>query len=128
MKLDAPIFLTIPGEPRTKKNSQRIILRGGKRIPIPSAAYEAYQAACGVYLRPLGIAEPVNIACRFAMATRRRVDLVNLLEAIDDILVHWGVIADDHCGIVASHDGSVVYLDKQNPRVEIEISPIEWRW
>ena len=56
------------------------------------------------------------------MATRRRVDLANLLEAADDVLVHAGVIADDHSGIVVSHDGSRVLYDKEKPRTEIEIT------
>lgn len=128
MAITEPVRIIIPGDPRTKKNSQRIIRTGGRRILIPSEAFTAYQTACGYYLRPLGIDAPVNIACRFYMATRRRVDLVNLLEAVDDILVHYGVIADDHCGIVVSHDGSSVHWDKQHPRVEIVISPVEWRW
>ena len=130
MKLTEPLRIIIPGEPRTKKNSQRIIQSGGRRIPIPSAAFMDYQTVCGYYLRPLdlGIDAPVNIACRFYMTTRRRVDLVNLLEAVDDILAHYGVIADDHCGIVAAHDGSAVHLDKRSPRVEITITPIDWRW
>ena len=55
------------------------------------------------------------------MATRRRVDLTNLLEAIDDTLVHWGILEDDHSGIVVSHDGSRVLYDKDRPRVEVEI-------
>lgn len=128
MMLSEPLNIVIPVEPRTKKNSQRIIRSGGRRIPIPSAAFTDYQTACGYYLRPLGIDAPVNIACRFYMSTRRRVDLVNLLEAVDDILTHYGVIADDHCGIVASHDGSAVHLDRKNPRVEITISQTDWRW
>ena len=128
MTLTDPVRFIIPGDPRTKKNSQRIIRQGGRRIPIPSDAFTNYQTACGYYLRPLGIDVPVNVACRFYMATRRRVDLVNLLEAIDDILTHYGVIADDYCGIVVSHNGSDVHWDKQHPRVEIEIAPVAWRW
>lgn len=55
------------------------------------------------------------------MQTRRKVDLVNLLEATLDVLVHYGVIADDNNSVVASVDGSRVLYDKARPRVEIEI-------
>lgn len=55
------------------------------------------------------------------MQTRRKVDLVNLLEATLDVLVHYGVIADDNCSVVASVDGSRVEYSKENSRVEIEI-------
>ena len=59
------------------------------------------------------------------MATRRKVDLVNLLEATCDILVHTGVLEDDNSRIVTGHDGSEVRYDKENPRVEIEISEVK---
>jgi Holliday junction resolvase RusA-like endonuclease len=63
----------------------------------------------------------VNIKCLYYMGTRRKVDLVNLLEATCDILTDAGVIADDNSRIVAGHDGSRVLYDKDRPRVEIEI-------
>lgn len=58
------------------------------------------------------------------MPTKRRVDLVNLLEATCDILVHYGVLADDNSSIVAGHDGSRVLHDKERPRVEVTITEI----
>jgi Holliday junction resolvase RusA-like endonuclease len=55
------------------------------------------------------------------MPTKRRVDLVNLLEATCDVLVKYKVISDDNSRVVASHDGSRVFYDKENPRTEIFI-------
>lgn len=55
------------------------------------------------------------------MPTKRRVDLSNLIEAVDDILVKAGVLEDDNYKIVQSHDGSRVLHDKENPRTEITI-------
>ena len=52
-------------------------------------------------------------------------DLTNLLEATDDILVKAGVLADDCAAVVAAHAGSRVLLDRQRPRVEIEITEME---
>lgn len=72
-----------------------------------------------------GINEPINLCCRYFMPTRHKVDLGNLLAATCDILVKAGVIEDDNVGIVASHDGSRVEYDKENPRVEIEIRRVE---
>lgn len=63
--------------------------------------------------------------CLYYMPNRRRVDLVNLMEATCDILVKAGVLDDDRAAIVAGHDGSRVLLDRQNPRVEIEITRME---
>lgn len=63
----------------------------------------------------------MNVKCVYFMQTRRRVDLVNLLEATCDILVHYGVVEDDNSNIIVIHDGSRVLHDKKCPRVEIEI-------
>ena len=92
---------------------------------LPSEQFERYQDAAGWYLKPLGISEPVNVQCRFYMPTRRIVDLVGLLQAIDDVLVHYGVLQDDNSRIVVGHDGSRVYHDKDRPRTEIEITEVE---
>ena len=56
------------------------------------------------------------------MQTHRKVDQTNLMEAMDDILVANHVLADDNSDIVAGHDGTRVYHDKNNPRVEIYIT------
>lgn len=118
---------TIPSDPRTKKNSMRLVRRGGKMIPIPSEAFEAYQERAGYYIpyKWAAINFPINLKCVYYMQTRRKVDLCNLLGATCDILVHYGVIADDSSNIVASHDGSRVEYDKYNPRVEITITEKE---
>lgn len=119
--------VTVFGDPRTKKNSQRIIrTKGGRYIPIPSAAYKAYEAEAGKYLEPwknLKIAEPVNVRAHYYMQTRRKVDLTNLNEALHDTLVKYGVLEDDNANIIVSTDGSRVFYDKENPRTEIVITP-----
>ena len=56
------------------------------------------------------------------MQTRRKCDIVNLLQAVCDILVKYNIILDDNYTIVSSHDGSRVYYDKHNPRTEISIT------
>lgn len=125
------IHITINGQPITKKNHQRIVNRkvNGRQIPmvIPSKQYKEYEELCGYYVRPkdVKIDFPVNVKCLYYMPTRRRVDLVNLLEATCDILVHYGVLEDDNSKIVVSHDGSRVLYDKEKPRAEIWIDRIE---
>lgn len=118
---------TIHGNPVTKKNSQRIISVGGHPRIVPSKAYMQYRADSIAQLagrQKLNIACPVNLRVVYYMQTRRKVDLVNLLEATCDILVDAGVLADDNSRIVAGHDGSRVEYDRENPRAEIEISPM----
>lgn len=122
------IKLVIPLAPVTKKNSQRILINRKTGAPFvkPSEKFEHYQKEAGYFLgyQKAGKVEayPVNVKCLFYMPTRRRVDLTNLLEAADDVLVHYGVIVDDSDKYLAAHDGSRVLYDKENPRTEIEIS------
>lgn len=118
---------TIYGNPITKKNSQRIVTAGAYPKLLPSKAYLQYRADSIAQLtgaQKLNISCPVNLQVVYYMQTRRRVDLVNLLEATCDILVDAGVLADDNSSIVAGHDGSRVDYDKSNPRAEITITPI----
>jgi Holliday junction resolvase RusA-like endonuclease len=117
---------TIPIAPRTKKNSQRIVIVRGRPIIMPSKLYKDYEKECGKYipilrqLKPIN--SPINIKCTYYMPTRRKCDLTNLLEATDDMLVHYKIIEDDNYSIIVGHDGSRVYYDKENPRTEIEIT------
>lgn len=117
----------IPLVPRTKKNSQRIMVRpGGRRFVAPSEAYKAYERDAAWFI-PKGVCidEPVNIQAIFRMPTRRRVDLTNLLESLDDVLVKAGFLADDNSTIVAGHDGSRVVYDKANPGTEVTVTKMK---
>lgn len=110
--------------PRTKKNSSQLIFVKGKPRIIPSKKYREFEQEClwqitGTYKKKIDY--PVNIKAVFYMESRRRVDLTNLLEALDDMLVKAEVIADDNRDIIASHDGSLVLYDKTSPRIEVEI-------
>ena len=124
------VSITIPMAPITKKNSQRIIQKktasGTVPMIIPSKRYKEYEAACDPYINPRPrIDYPVNVMAVYYMPTRRRVDLVNLHEALHDILVRYGVLEDDNSQIIVSTDGSRVEYDKENPRTEVVITAIE---
>lgn len=119
------IKFTIPLAPISKKNSQRIMTNRatGKPFIMPSEQYKRYEREAALFIpRGKHIAEPVNVQCLFYMPTRRKVDLTNLLEAIDDIMVKTGLLADDNFTVIESHDGSRVYYDKDRPRTEIIIT------
>ena len=135
-----PFHFTIPLAPITKKNSQEIITKKeqgfemvGKKviptektrpIPLPSKQFRSYQEEAGWFIPRKGgkISEPLEVKCLFYLPTRRKADLTNLLEAIDDMLVHYEVIEDDNYRIIVSHDGSRAFYDKENPRTEVYIS------
>ena len=142
------IKFIIYGDPRTKKNSL-MIAGTGRRCPAcgkplkqwvkQSAQHDkwakdaAEQITVQLYQNAhskefektvFPIAEPVNVQAMFYMGTRRKVDTLNLLAAVDDMLVAAGVLGDDNYTIVAAHDGSRVLYDKENPRIEIEIQSV----
>lgn len=123
---NTPLNIIIPIPPRTKKNSQQIVLVKGRPIIMPSKIYKQYEKDCKPFIPSISnpIDFPVNVKCLYFMPTRRKCDLNNLLEATTDILVHYGVLLDDNYSICFSHDGSRVSYDKDNPRTEIYISSI----
>lgn len=120
--------LVLYGRPITKKNSSRIIRAGKYPKLIPSKQYVQYEKDClrqitGKY--KLGLNNKYNLKCIYYMPTKHKVDLCNLLAATCDILVAANVIEDDNSRIIVGHDGSRVRLDRDNPRVEIEIREVE---
>ena len=124
------IKFTLPIRPATKKNSGQIIQVGGRPILIPSKQYLEFEKKAIPYFKRVieetgQIDYPVNMQCLFYMETRRKVDLANLLNAIDDAAVKAGLLLDDNRDIVAAHDGSRVFYDPLNPRAEITITEIK---
>lgn len=122
------VNFTIPLAPRAKKNNPRVVKSSsGKVLVLPSAAFEQYQENCGYYIpcKWACISQPVNVCMKFYTDTRRKVDKTNLESAMLDILVHYGVLADDCRDIVYSTDGTCVEWDRDNPRTEISIRPLD---
>ena len=110
--------------PISKKNHSQIIrnTKTGKLMVIPSKQYKEYEHESAWFMPHIKtIDRPVNIRAVFYMPTRRRVDLVNLLQALCDILVKYSVLEDDNFNIVAGFDGSRVDYDKENSRTEVWI-------
>ncbi len=119
----------VQGDPRTKKNSSRIVKMGNYHRIMPSKAYMEYEKdfvkQCMILkVKDLKLCSKYNIECHYFMKTKRKVDLTNLLSGTMDCLVTAGVIEDDNCHIAYSHNGSYVSYDKENPRVEILIEEI----
>lgn len=114
----------------TKKNSQQIRInsRNGKRFVAQSDRYKAFEDAAGWQLATIRPDEPIEGPVRveevFFVPDKRRRDLTNLEESVDDILVKFGVISDDCWTVLHDHDGSHVEIDRDNPRVEITIHKI----
>lgn len=124
---------TIPLNPRPKKNEHRIAGNGPK-CPVckkykkqfvrngTKTTEFAFQAARFLQPRPAKpISNTVRVVYHCYRETKHRVDDLNLYEALDDLLVKEGVLADDNINIIRSRDGSRCFYDKANPRAEIYI-------
>ena len=121
------LTFTIPGNPRSKKNSQQIVRpKGRPPVIVQSKVYKEYEKACKQYVPKLDepISCPCNIEAVFYRMDRRRVDLTNLLAALADILVKYGVLADDNRNIIYTLNNSKVLYDKDSPRTEVRISEV----
>lgn len=128
------IRFTVPLCPVTKKNSQRIVPVGKHYKLLPSKAYEKYEKNAGPYIPYRGekISSPCEVTYLFYTRinysnpdTKKKIDLSNLEEAMDDVLVFHGLLEDDNSRIIVSHDGSRVYHDARNPRTEVTIRLLE---
>lgn len=123
MKIEIPMLC------RSKKNSQKIIINPRTRKPmiVQSDLYKQFERDCGLYLnkyRGLNIDYPINLKCTFYVSDRRKRDIVNLLNAIQDILVKYEVIADDNYNIVQAIDGTRILYEKGVEKTIIEIERI----
>lgn len=121
--------IIIPVIPRSKKNSQQIIYNPKTKRPmiIQSKLYANFERECSYYLLKYknNIDYRVNLKCEFYVPDKRKRDIANYIEAIQDVLVKYEVIKDDNYNIITSLDGTRMYIDKENPRIEIEITKTE---
>ena len=120
------VKFTIPLPPISKKNHQQIVRsKSGRPFIIPSKEYKKYEADIEPFMPVVStIDRTVNVKATFYMPTHRIVDLVNLQEALLDLLVKHRILDDDNSRIVVSMDGSRVEYDKEHPRTEVEITEV----
>jgi Holliday junction resolvase RusA-like endonuclease len=119
MKIEIPLLC------RSKKNSQEIKFNYKTRKPFISQSdlYKQFEKDCGYFMPKLKepIQKPINLKCTFIVPDRRKRDLTNLLNAIQDILVKYGVLEDDNSNIVAGLDGSRIIYQKGIEKTIVEI-------
>lgn len=124
--------LVIYGAARTKKNHGSVIVRGGRKFHIPSAAWTRWVAECqmvytpdyteGLLVASGGIAVPLNVTALF-YRDRATGDAVGYYQGLADLLERRGIVANDR--YLVSWDGSRLLKDAQNPRVELTLTPID---
>ena len=131
----AELRLTIAGAPRTKKNSQQIIMlkRKGqrpRRIVKPSQAWESWAEhslpiiAQQIRRSPIRTPlpdQPYNCAAFFYRDADRG-DAVGFYQGLADLLEKAGVLSDDKW--LVSWDRSRLLIDRENPRVELVLTRV----
>lgn len=107
---------TYVGQPKTQK-------RGFTKV-LPSKAYVAWEQHATLQLRAAWNREergapyegPVTVCAQFYRRDRRA-DLINLCQALADVLQSAGILKNDRQ--IVSWDGCSQHLDKQRPRVAV---------
>ena len=147
-----PFSFTLFGQPATKKNSAslfRVKIKGKNQyrpIITPSDFFKSYQTECRKQLLKLKCelkflphyTMPVRLVCKYYLTNKAHYpDLIGLMQATADIISNadsnssksgeiackW-LLSDDR--IIKSWDGTeIAGLDKNNPRTEISIIPLE---
>jgi Holliday junction resolvase RusA-like endonuclease len=123
--------LIVIGAPRTKKGHTKIVkVRGVTRI-VQSDAHDAWAEPAILQMqaahRRMGpafpaYAMPVNLNAQI-YRDRETGDLNNYLGAIADALERAGVVVNDKW--IRGHDGSRLHVDAKNPRIELELTPLD---
>lgn len=122
----------IKGRPMTKKNHCQIIRNRntGRPMIIQSPQYQQYEKEffkqMDENLKGLFDTEVhLHMRVLYYFSDRRgKPDLVNLIQATQDILQKFGLYGND--SQIKSLDGSrIVGIDRDNPRAEIEIKNIK---
>lgn len=120
-------MFSIPGRPATKKNSQRIVRAKGRTYILPSKAFCDYQQHCEDVLGNLTkeltpINYGVSVEMTVFMDTKKIGDHCGYMQSLGDILQHLGIISDDKWITWITPEDSWIFIDKENPRVELVIN------
>lgn len=123
------MILVIPGDCPSKKNGKRIITnhRTGKPMIISSARHNDWERAAVATIRlqfdGYRVTDyPVALSLTFYFKDKRAHDLDNVAASIMDVLTKAEVLEDDSTKYVDSLSLAFGGVDKENPRVEIELS------
>lgn len=123
--------LIIMGQPVSKKNKMQLVRVRGRLIPIPSVSYKAWLKGAKQQIKGQmdGVAwvpftTHIHLQVMIYRWSWRKIDLSNIIEAVQDMLQECRIIEDD--SLVRSLDGSRMEwgVPKDEARVEITIEEI----
>lgn len=120
--------LVVPGDCPSKKNGKRIITNRntGKPMIISSARHNEWERTALATLRLQFdgyrvTGYPVALGLTFYFKNKRAHDLDNVAASIMDVLTKAGILEDDSTNYVNQLTLTFGGVDKENPRVEINL-------
>ena len=125
---------TIYGDCASKKNNKRIVLNRKTNKPMVISSKKAIKWYTNAikqmqidHVKKHKFNDKLNAKILIYRKDKRGGpgDLNNFIQAPLDLLVSYGVIEDDNRNIIYSTDGSRLLYDKENPRVEVELSLVD---
>lgn len=115
-----PIYLVVRGEPASKANQRRLVLRGNKPMFIKSSKALSYAESFALQVRP--VADLLEGQLRVDMWIYYATQRPDLDESLILDLLQGKVYLNDR-QVRERH--VYHYIDKENPRVEIAVRPRE---
>lgn len=119
----------IIGQPVSWKNSSRLVVVNGRRIPIKGKAQAKWAKSALEQLKeqwgdraPIPKSIDLNARIVSYLGNRRSIDASNLYQGPEDMLQKAKIIEDDCC--IRTHNRSDRRYDPENPRVEIELTEV----
>ena len=128
-KIISPLFVTLP---RKTVKDKRIALNMNTyrnlHHRISNDAKKAYSEALREQLEGLSIQTPVEVTYKVFKASKRRLDKMNVISVVSkfllDSITEYGCWEDDNDHYVKTETILPTELDRDNPRVEINIKEI----
>lgn len=114
--------ITIKGEVPSKKNSKRILFNQRTHKPFikSSVRHDEWHSRAFSQLNGLTHVSKLNrLSMTFYSASRRKADLTNRADSVQDLLVDAGILEDDNWWVIPELELLFGGVDKNNPRVEI---------
>jgi Holliday junction resolvase RusA-like endonuclease len=141
VRLSLPLSVILPRKKQARlfplnlniyRNTHYIVLNQAKKLykeKVEQAWNEETYTQCLLPLSEINIKPPFIFVYTVFPANNRAFDLANILPIVqkftDDALIELGIIKDDNHKIVSAINYRFGKVDKEKPRVELEIS--EWR-
>ena len=127
--IKSPLFVTLP---RKTVKDKRIALNMNTyrnlHHRISNDAKKAYSEALREQLEGLVIQTPVEVTYKVFKASKRRLDKMNVISVVSkfllDSITEYGCWEDDNDDYVKTETILPTELDRDNPRVEINIKEI----